>query len=100
MKIKGWKDITPGGLVTEPGCSVAYETGTWRSSRPIRDEERCNSCLVCWIHCPDGAIQVENSRVVGVDLTHCKGCGICAAECPRKAIKMVDESEVRVGVAR
>ena len=95
MELKGWKEITAGGLVTEPGSSVAYETGDWRSSRPILDEEKCSNCLVCWIFCPDGAIQVENSKVVGVDLEHCKGCGICAEECPRKAITMVDECEAK-----
>ncbi|MBE9501806.1 MAG: 4Fe-4S binding protein [Dehalococcoidia bacterium] len=93
--MKSWKEITWGGLVMEPGSSVAYETGDWRSSRPILDEEKCSNCLVCWVFCPDGAIQVENSKVVGIDLKHCKGCGICAEECPRKAITMVDECEAK-----
>ena len=97
--MKGWKEIPPAGLVLEAGNSVVYETGSWRSSRPIRDEEKCNHCLVCWAFCPDGAIQIEDSRVVGIDLVHCKGCGICAHECPRKVITMVDESEAKAEIS-
>jgi len=51
--------------------------------------------MFCWVYCPDGAIQVENSKVVGIDLKHCKGCGICAEECPKKVITMVDECEAK-----
>lgn len=100
MDMKGWREILPGGLVTEPGSSVAYETGTWRSSRPIRDEAKCSNCSVCWICCPEGAIEIENGTVVGIDLIHCKGCGICANECPRNAIRMVDESEAKAEALR
>jgi pyruvate ferredoxin oxidoreductase delta subunit len=46
--------------------------------------------MICWVFCPDGAIQIENGKVVGIDLDHCKGCGICAEECPRKAVSMVE----------
>lgn len=84
-----------GGMVFDAGSSVEYETGMWRSSRPIIDLERCTHCMFCWIFCPDGAIQVENSKVVGIDLKHCKGCGICAEECPKKVITMVDECEAK-----
>lgn len=98
MELKGWKEIAAGGLVTEPGSSVAYETGSWRSSRPIRDEKKCNHCLTCWVFCPESAIQIEDERFVGIDLDHCKGCGICAHECPQKAITMVDEASVKEGV--
>ena len=95
QKEKGWKETSIGGLVFEAGNSAEYETGGWRSRRPIIDLEKCTHCMFCWIFCPDGAIQVENSKVVGIDLKHCKGCGICAVECPRKVITMVDESEAK-----
>lgn len=94
MKEKGWKEIPIGGLILEAGNSTAYETGSWRTFRPVRDEDRCIHCLICWIFCPDSAILVEDEKVVGIDLKHCKGCGICAKECPSRvqAIQMVEET--------
>ncbi len=96
-ELKGWRDIPIGGLILEPGCAESYETGSWRTFRPVRDEEKCIHCLRCWIFCPDSSILVEDGKVVGFDYDHCKGCGICAYECPKKctAITMVLESEVR-----
>lgn len=95
MSEKGWREIPIGGVVLEPGSSIKYETGSWRYFRPILDFEKCRHCLICWIYCPDGAIQVKESKVIGIDLRYCKGCGICAKECPRKAIDMIDELKVR-----
>ncbi len=95
MKQKGWKEMTWGGLVLEPGNSVEYETGTWRTIRPIIDMEKCSHCMFCWLYCPDGSIVVKDSKVMGIDLRHCKGCGICAQECPRKAITMVEEAKAK-----
>jgi len=95
---KGWKGITIAGLVTEPGNSVMYETGAWRSFRPIINLEKCTHCMFCWVYCPDGAIMVKDSKVIGIDLKHCKGCGICATECPRKVITMVEEAKAKEGV--
>lgn len=90
--LKSWKEILIGGLISDAGNSVEYETGGWRSLRPIWDEEKCNHCMTCWAYCPDGAIQVEEGVVVGIDLAHCKGCGICAQECPQGAITMIEEA--------
>jgi pyruvate ferredoxin oxidoreductase delta subunit len=95
---KGWKEITAAGLIADPGNSVGYETGAWRAFRPIIDFGKCTHCMLCWIYCPDGAVMVENSKVVGIDLKHCKGCGICATECPRKVIIMVEEAKAQQGV--
>ena len=100
MKVKkgtGWKEMPLGGSVPEPGTSVEYDSGSWRTYRPIHDAEKCIHCLRCWIMCPDSAILVEDAKVGGIDLEHCKGCGICAAECPPKvkAIKMVLEREAK-----
>ena len=91
----GWKEIPKGGLILEAGNAFQYRTGDWRSRRPIWKEDRCRQCLLCWIFCPDGAVKVEEGRVVGFDYDHCKGCGICATECPpaASAIEMVPESE-------
>ena len=92
MELKGWKEIPIGGLIIDAGNSEEYETGSWRSHRPVIDMERCSHCMLCWVYCPDGAIKAEDGKVVGIDLAHCKGCGICAQECPRKAITMVEEA--------
>ena len=92
---KGWKDIPIGGLIEEPGNSQEYETGGWRSQRPIIEKEKCSHCMICWVYCPDSCIVVEDEKVIGIDLAHCKGCGICAHECPRKAITMVEEAKAR-----
>ncbi len=92
--LKGWKDIPIGGMILEAGNSAEYETGGWRTFRPVMDKEKCKNCLFCWIYCPDSAIQVENEKIKEIDLKYCKGCGICAAECPAKAIEMVEEGKL------
>jgi len=89
----GWRDLPIGGRVLEAGNSEEYETGSWRTFKPVRDEEKCRHCLLCWIYCPDAAVLVKDGKVVGCDYKHCKGCGICARECPPRiqAIEMVQE---------
>ena len=93
-KKKGWKEL-PIGLVLDAGTSMEFETGDWRSDKPIWDAEKCTHCLICWVYCPDSAIIVKDGKVQGIDLKYCKGCGICAEECPPKvqAIKMVREEK-------
>lgn len=81
----GWREIPPGGLILAPGNSVLYETGDWRTFRPVWYPDRCIHCLFCWAFCPDAAILVRDGKVTGVDYRYCKGCGICARECPDKA---------------
>lgn len=93
-RLKGWKEIPIGGMILEAGNSAQYETGGWRTYRPVMDQGTCKNCLFCWIFCPDSAIMVEEEKIKGIDLGHCKGCGICAAECPAKAIKMVEEAKL------
>ena len=94
-KEKTWRDVPIGGMILEAGNSAEYETGSWRSYRPIRDTEKCNHCLQCWVYCPDFCVKVEDEKVVGIDLDYCKGCGICERVCPPKvkAITMVLETE-------
>jgi pyruvate ferredoxin oxidoreductase delta subunit len=64
-------------------------TGSWRIFIPVKDEEKCNDCLLCWIYCPEACI----SKDIKINFDYCKGCGICAEECPRKAITMVKEEK-------
>ena len=93
IKVKeGWREL-PSGDVLEAGTADQFETGNWRSDKPVHDKEKCNDCLTCWMYCPDSSIIVKDGKFVGFDMKHCKGCGICAKVCPPKvqAIKMVSE---------
>ncbi len=81
------------GLYGEPGASLVYKTGSWRSNRPIFVQEKCTGCRMCQIVCPDGVVYALDKKKYSCDLDYCKGCGICAQECPVGDIKMVPEGE-------
>ena len=83
-KLPTWREMPIGGVILDAGSSHQYETGGWRTYKPVRVEERCSHCLRCWIMCPDSAVVVADRKIVGYDYEHCKGCGICARECPPK----------------
>ncbi|MCD6098029.1 4Fe-4S binding protein [bacterium] len=94
---KGWKDVPIAGLIVEPGNSVEYKTGSWRSYRPVWHPENCIHCLFCFYYCPDSAIMVKDGKMTGINYDFCKGCGICVTECPTKpekrALELKLESE-------
>lgn len=69
----------------------AATTGSWRTFRPVINQEKCNRCLLCWVFCPDGVIKKHDLEALTIDLAYCKGCGICAHECRRGAITMFEE---------
>lgn len=72
--------------------TTEYATGDWRTFKPVLDPEKCNKCLICYIYCPDGAIEWKPETTnIEFNYKYCKGCGICANECSRKAIAMVLE---------
>lgn len=76
---------------SKPAPGEAGKTGDWRSQTPVIDHDKCvqkETCLYCWLFCPDGVISREFP--LEIDLEYCKGCGICAQECPRDAIDMID----------
>jgi len=95
VKLKGWREVIPGAVITEAGSAQRFKTGSWRTFRPRFIDENCIQCLFCWIYCPDMAVKVEGGKVTGFDYEYCKGCGICASECPgkkgNKAIVMEEE---------
>ncbi len=91
MKYKTWKDLPIGAVIPEPGSSVEYKTGTWRTFKPVIDQDKCIRCLLCWVSCPEPSIRRHEENRVSVDYDFCKGCGICANICPVKAIEMVSE---------
>lgn len=96
MSDKGWREIPIGGVIEDAGNSTAYETGSWRTYRPIWNGETCINCLRCWVACPDSAILQTDGKLTGIDYAHCKGCGICSFECPTdpKSIEMKLETDV------
>jgi len=86
-----WQNLELGAAITEPGSSRFYKTGDWRSFRPVVDKEKCIKCGLCYIFCPDAAIQEDKDGFFIANLDYCKGCGICARECYVQCIKMVEE---------
>ncbi len=91
MVEKNWKEIPQGGLITEAGNARKYNTGSWRTFKPVIDKSKCINCLQCWVFCPDSSIKVKDGKMDGFDYDHCKGCSICAQICPVKCIKMEKE---------
>jgi len=83
-----WRDIEVGAIVTEPGSASYYQTGDWRSQRPVFDKNKCVKCGLCYIFCPEGCIVQEDDGYFTANLFYCKGCGICARECRPEAITM------------
>jgi len=88
-----WKDLEIGSIVTDPGSASQYQTGGWRTQRPVYDTDKCIKCGLCAIFCPDGCIGPNAEGYFEADLFYCKGCGICARECWTQAITMVEEEE-------
>lgn len=82
--------ITTGAINPNPGSSMAYKTGSWRTLKPVVDIGKCIKCYLCYGYCPDSAISKTDSGPV-INYDYCKGCGICANECPTNAIEMVAE---------
>jgi len=70
-----------------PGA--AGRTGLWRTRRPVVRGE-CRGCMLCWLYCPEGVIEVVEGGV-RIDYEYCKGCGVCASVCPFNVIVMEDE---------
>jgi len=51
----------------------------------------CRACSICWIFCPDCAIDLNENGKPEFDYDYCKGCGICSNECPCGVIMMERE---------
>ncbi len=88
-----WKNLEIGSIVVEPGSASQYQTGGWRSQRPILDKSKCSRCGLCYIFCPDACIGQDEEGYFEANLFYCKGCGICAAVCPLGAKTMVEEED-------
>ena len=89
-----WKpEDFPKGLICNAGTSREYITGGWRPMRPVWDADKCTSCMMCWVVCPDSSIQVQDGTMTGIDYDHCKGCGVCVHECRFDALDFIREDE-------
>lgn len=88
-----WQQLTPGGMVLASGNSTEFNTGDWRTERPVLAEAKCRQCLLCAPVCPDLSIPVREGQREAFDLGFCKGCGICAQVCPFQAITMIPEEK-------
>lgn len=65
-------------------------TGEWAVSQPKIDYHLCNSCGICILVCPEGAItleEVDKERKPKIDYRVCKGCYLCRHECARHAME-------------
>jgi 2-oxoacid:acceptor oxidoreductase delta subunit (pyruvate/2-ketoisovalerate family) len=86
-----WQALPVGGVVS-PAEAERPHTGGWRTGlKPDADLSLCVNCLLCWLYCPDSAVELEGTTFTGFDLDVCKGCEICAEICPTHAIVMVEE---------
>ncbi len=88
VKELGWKEL-PEGDKLGAGTAAQFETGDWRTMRPVKDDKTCINCMFCWIYCPDSAVMVADGKMTGIDYRYCKGCGVCVSVCPVKPVKAV-----------
>ncbi|MDO5044036.1 MAG: 4Fe-4S binding protein [Coriobacteriia bacterium] len=94
-----YQELPEGLVAIEAGTSAQYNTGAWRTERPIYDREKCTDCMLCWMHCPDSSVLVADKVMTGIDLFHCKGCGICVEVCRFDALSMMNEEDAKgIGV--
>ncbi|RPJ54979.1 MAG: 4Fe-4S dicluster domain-containing protein [Acidobacteria bacterium] len=56
------------------------------------EEDKCNGCGYCIPNCPEGAIQIIDSKARLISDLFCDGLGACLGHCPENAIH-IDERE-------
>ena len=101
QKIKSmprWEEIAPALIEFGPRVSernIGFKTSFARTFRPVIDKNKCIDCKLCYVFCPDGAIDFDPIKV---NYEYCKGCGICARMCGSKAISMPHELKALEGL--
>lgn len=81
------------GCCAKPGQARENKTGSWRVFKPVFDPDKCTSCGMCQLVCPEGCVAVDEKKEYTPDYDFCKGCGLCATECPADAIEMITEEK-------
>ena len=90
-ELSSWRDLPAGGRVS-PATAPQPHTGGWRTGLlPEVELSACVNCLLCWLYCPDSAIEVDGDVLGRIDYRYCKGCELCVEVCPVGAIAMVSE---------
>lgn len=59
--------------------------------RPIINDEDCTACGACVEACPNGVLEIEDTKVSIVDEDECVACEACVEECPMGVIERIDE---------
>ncbi len=88
-KYEGIKGIP---VIREPGSAKQRARASWRVFKPVWKEELCKKCRLCWLLCPDCAIEWHEGKP-HFNYRLCKGCLICKNECPAGAIESKREGE-------
>jgi pyruvate ferredoxin oxidoreductase gamma subunit len=87
-----WNEVEIGCDIHLAGSCHDFCTGNWRTmGYPKVDPEKCISCGLCWIMCPDLAFSPDENGTYMWLGQYCKGCGICVTACPKDAISMEEE---------
>jgi pyruvate ferredoxin oxidoreductase gamma subunit len=82
--LNGVQFISP--AIRHRASAALRHTGSWRMERPEIELGKCKRCFLCYLYCPEAAMQLDSENYPHVDYNHCKGCLICFAECPTQAI--------------
>ena len=82
--LNGVQFISP--AIRHRASAALRDTGSWRMERPEIELGKCKRCFLCYLYCPEAAIELDSENYPHVDYDHCKGCMICLAECPTEAI--------------
>jgi pyruvate ferredoxin oxidoreductase gamma subunit len=72
--------------IRHPASAALRSTGNWRLERPEIALDKCKRCFLCYLYCPEGAINLDADNFPHIDYDHCKGCMVCYEECPTDAV--------------
>ena len=92
MALTSKQETTISCILLDEGRAQPFTKESRRSIRPFWDLERCIKCGMCYLFCPDAAIERDEEGYFDMDQEYCKGCGICQRECWFGVIEMREEN--------